>query len=191
MARDKLSEALSRRERQVMNILFRRGEATVAEVMDDLPDPPTYSAVRSVLRILAGKGLVSHHEEGPRYVYAPSVDTDRARDESLRQVVRTFFDGSAEQAVTALLRISDGGADATGGPRRAVRARGASRDDGAARGSTRPAPERRRDRPRRAAGLGRRGRRPARLAGDGNAGGAAPRPRCAPAGERGLDFAPV
>jgi predicted transcriptional regulator len=108
MAKDKLNEALTRRERQVMNILFRRGQATVAEVMDDLPDPPTYSAVRSILRILAGKGLISHREDGPRYVYLPAVNTDRARDEALQHVVRTFFDGSAEQAVTALLRISDG-----------------------------------------------------------------------------------
>jgi len=91
-----------------MNILFRRGQATVAEVMGDLPDPPTYSAVRSVLRILAGKGLITHREDGPRYVYLPAVNTDRARDEALRHVVRTFFEGSAEQAVTALLRISDG-----------------------------------------------------------------------------------
>src|SRR5262245_65991245 len=106
MAKDRLTEGLTRRERQVMNILFRRGQATVAEVMDDLPDPPTYSAVRSVLRILAGKGLICHREDGPRYVYAPTVDTDRAGDEALREVVRTFFDGSAEQAVPALLRRS-------------------------------------------------------------------------------------
>jgi BlaI family penicillinase repressor len=108
MAKEKLSEGLTRRERQVMNILFRRGQATVAEVMGDLPDPPTYSAVRSILRILAGKGLISHREDGPRYVYVPAVNTDRARDEALRHVVRTFFEGSAEQAVSALLRISDG-----------------------------------------------------------------------------------
>jgi len=108
MAKEKLSEGLTRRERQVMNILFRRGQATVAEVMGDLPDPPTYSAVRSILRILAGKGLISHREDGPRYVYVPAVNTDRARDEALRLVVRTFFEGSAEQAVSALLRISDG-----------------------------------------------------------------------------------
>jgi BlaI family transcriptional regulator, penicillinase repressor len=107
MAKPRLTDALSRRERQVMNILFRRGEGTVAEVMDDLPDPPTYSAVRSVLRILAGKGLVTHREDGPRYVYLPAGNPDRARDEALRHVVRTFFEGSAEQAVTALLRLSD------------------------------------------------------------------------------------
>jgi predicted transcriptional regulator len=107
MAKDKLAEELSRRERQVMNILFRRGQATVAEVMEEMPEPPTYSAVRSILRILAGKQLITHREEGPRYVYVPAVSTDRARDEALRQVVRTFFEGSAEQAVTALLRISD------------------------------------------------------------------------------------
>ncbi len=92
-----------------MNILFRRGQATVAEVMDELPDPPTYSAVRSILRILAGKGLITHREDGPRYVYLAAVNTDRARDEALLHVVRTFFEGSAEQAVTALLRISDAG----------------------------------------------------------------------------------
>lgn len=90
-----------------MNILFRRGEATVAEVMSDLPDPPTYSAVRSILRILAEKKLISHREDGPRYVYLPAVSADRAADEALNQVVRTFFDGSAEAAVTALLRLTD------------------------------------------------------------------------------------
>jgi BlaI family transcriptional regulator, penicillinase repressor len=107
MPKDKSSEALSRRERQVMNVLFRRGEATVAEVLADLPDPPTYSAVRSILRILAQKGLITHRAEGPRYVYLPAVSTDRAADEALQHVVRTFFEGSAEQAVTALLRLSD------------------------------------------------------------------------------------
>jgi BlaI family penicillinase repressor len=107
MAKERVPEALSRRERQVMDIIFRRGEATVAEVMADLPDPPTYSAVRSVLRILAEKGLITHKEDGPRYVYLAAVNTDRARDDALRHVLRTFFDGSTEQAVTALLRISD------------------------------------------------------------------------------------
>lgn len=107
MPKEKLDQSLSRRERQVMNILFRRGEATVADVMADLPDPPTYSAVRSILRILAEKNLITHKEDGPRYVYLPAVNTGRARDEALEHVVRTFFDGSVEQAVTALLRISD------------------------------------------------------------------------------------
>lgn len=107
MAKPRLTDALSRRERQVMNILFQKGEATVSEVMADLPDPPTYSAVRSILRILAEKKLITHKEEGPRYVYLPAVNPDRARDEALNQVVRTFFDGSAEAAVTALLRMSD------------------------------------------------------------------------------------
>jgi BlaI family penicillinase repressor len=101
------STALSRRERQVMDILYRRGEATVAEVMADLPDPPTYSAVRSILRILMEKELITHREDGPRYVYLPAVNTDRARDDALKHVIRTFFDGSAEQAVAAVLRVSD------------------------------------------------------------------------------------
>jgi len=99
--------ALSRRERQVMDILHRRGEATVAEIMGELPDPPTYSAVRSVLRILGEKELIRYKEDGPRYVYFPAQDTEAARDDVLAHVVRTYFAGSPEQAVTALLRMSD------------------------------------------------------------------------------------
>ena len=101
------TSALSRRERQVMDILHRRGGATVAEIMADLPDPPTYSAVRSVLRILGEKGLIKHREDGPRYVYHPAESTERAREDVLAHVVRTYFAGSPEQAVTALLRMSD------------------------------------------------------------------------------------
>src|SRR6266576_6973918 len=98
---------LSRRERQVMDILHRRDGATVAEIMADLPDPPTYSAVRSVLRILGEKDLIKHKEDGPRYVYYPAESTERARDDVLAHVVRTYFGDSPEQAVTALLRLSD------------------------------------------------------------------------------------
>ena len=101
------SNALSRRERQVMDILHRRAGATVAEIMADLPDPPTYSAVRSVLRILGEKDLITHKEDGPRYVYYPATDTERAREDMLAHVVSTYFAGSPEQAVTALLRMSD------------------------------------------------------------------------------------
>jgi BlaI family transcriptional regulator, penicillinase repressor len=90
-----------------MDILHRRGEATVADIMAELPDPPTYSAVRSVLRILAQKELVLHKEDGPRYVYLPAQPTERARDAALEHVVETYFAGSTEQAVTALLRMSD------------------------------------------------------------------------------------
>ena len=99
--------ALSRRERQVMDILHRRREATVAEIMADLPDPPTYSAVRSVLRILVEKDLVCHKEDGHRYVYSPAQPVETARESALAHVVRTYFAGSPEQAVTALLRMSD------------------------------------------------------------------------------------
>lgn len=99
--------ALSRRERQVMDILHRRTGATVAEIMGDLPDPPTYSAVRSVLRILGEKALIKHREDGPRYVYYPAEPTETAREDVLAHVVRTYFGDSPEQAVTALLRMSD------------------------------------------------------------------------------------
>jgi len=98
---------LSRREREVMDVLYRREEATVAEVMEALDDPPTYSAVRSILRVLEEKGHITHREDGPRYVYAPAVARDRARRAALDHVVETFFDGSAEGALAALLRRSD------------------------------------------------------------------------------------
>ncbi|MEO7457958.1 MAG: BlaI/MecI/CopY family transcriptional regulator [Gemmatimonadaceae bacterium] len=101
------ANTLSRRERQVMDILHRRAEATVAEIMAELPDPPTYSAVRSVLRILGEKNLIRYKEDGPRYIYYPAQDTEAARDDVLAHVVRTYFAGSPEQAVTALLRMSD------------------------------------------------------------------------------------
>ncbi len=101
------SANLSRRERQVMDILHRRREATVSEIMADLPDPPTYSAVRSVLRILGEKGFIRYTEDGPRYVYSPAQPTETAREQALAHVVTTYFAGSPEQAVTALLRMSD------------------------------------------------------------------------------------
>ena len=107
MTKKSPTDDLSRRERQVMEILHRRGESTVAEIMEELPDPPTYSAVRSILRILGEKQLIQYKEDGPRYVYFPAEPTEEARDEVLEHVVRTYFGGSAEQAVTALLRISD------------------------------------------------------------------------------------
>ena len=101
------TEDLSRRERQVMEILHRRGESTVAEIMQGMADPPTYSAVRSILRILSEKGMVSHREDGPRYVYAPARPTDKTRDDVLEHVVQAYFSGSVEHAVNALLLLSD------------------------------------------------------------------------------------
>lgn len=107
MAKRSPTEDLSRRERQVMEILHRRGESTVAEILGAIPDPPTYSAVRSILRILGEKKLIAHKEDGPRYVYFPARPTDQAREDVLAHVVRTYFAGSPEDAVTALLRLSD------------------------------------------------------------------------------------
>ena len=94
---------LSRRERQIMDVIYRRGRATAAEVLDGLPDPPSYSAVRAMLRLLEEKGHVRHEQDGPRYVFLPTVNRDRARKSALKHVVRTFFDGSATDAVAALL----------------------------------------------------------------------------------------
>jgi BlaI family penicillinase repressor len=98
---------LSRREREAMDVLYRRGEATVAEVMEQMVHPPTYSAVRSTLRILEEKGHVVHREDGPRYVYAPAEGRDQARTAALDHLVNTFFEGSAEEALAALLKRSD------------------------------------------------------------------------------------
>jgi predicted transcriptional regulator len=98
-----LHTALSRRERQIMDILFRRGRATAAEVMADLPGEPSSSTVRTQLRILEDKGHVRHQEEGLRYVYFPVVTRHAARRSALRHLVDTFFEGSAEKAVAALL----------------------------------------------------------------------------------------
>jgi BlaI family penicillinase repressor len=98
---------LSRRERQIMSIVYRLGIATAAEVLALLEDPPSYSAVRSHLRSLEEKGHLRHEQDGPRYVYAPTLPRDRARLSALKQVLHTFFDGSASQAVAALLDSSD------------------------------------------------------------------------------------
>jgi predicted transcriptional regulator len=108
MRREKAGEAgLSRRERQIMDAIYRRGQATVAEVLEDMPDPPSYSAVRAMLRVLEEKGHLRHDQQGPRYVFLPTVPRDQARQSALRQLVRTFFDGSTEQTVAALLDLSD------------------------------------------------------------------------------------
>ena len=94
---------LSRRERQILDILYQRGQATAADVQNALPEPPSYSAVRALLRILEDKGHVRHQQDGPRYVYLPTVARENAKRSALRHVLRTFFDGSAEQAISALL----------------------------------------------------------------------------------------
>ena len=96
---------LSRRERQIMDVLYARGRATVQEVLADLPDPPSYSAVRALLRGLEDKGHVIHEEDGPRYVFLPVVAREKARRSALRRVLETYFDGSTEQAVAALLDL--------------------------------------------------------------------------------------
>ena len=94
---------LSRRERQILDILYQRGQATAAEVQTELPEPPSYSAVRALLRILEDKGHVRHEQDGPRYVYLPTVARDNAKRSAMRHMLQTFFDGSAEQAISALL----------------------------------------------------------------------------------------
>jgi BlaI family transcriptional regulator, penicillinase repressor len=97
---------LSRRERQIMDALYRRGYATAAEVHQDLPNRPSYSAVRAMLRTLEEKGHLRHEAQGPRYLYRPTVSLERAKRSALRHMLETFFDGSVEQAVAALVEGS-------------------------------------------------------------------------------------
>jgi len=98
---------LSRRERQIMEVIYTRGRATAAEVLKSLPDPPSYSAVRAMLRILEGKGHLVHESDGPRYVFLPTTPREQARETALRGMIQTFFGGSPENAVAALLDLDD------------------------------------------------------------------------------------
>lgn len=94
---------LSRREREMMDIIYEAGKATAAEVRNAMASPPSYSAVRATLRVLEEKGHVKHRQDGPRYIYLPTVPRSKARQSALRHLVQTFFDGSTQNAVAALL----------------------------------------------------------------------------------------
>jgi BlaI family transcriptional regulator, penicillinase repressor len=97
---------LSRREREIMEILYQRGKASAAEVRELMPEAPSYSAVRAMLRVLEDKGHVRHQEEGLKYVYAPVVAREKAKRSAVKHLLETFFGGSPEQAVAALLDVS-------------------------------------------------------------------------------------
>ncbi|MGA3190574.1 MAG: BlaI/MecI/CopY family transcriptional regulator [Bryobacteraceae bacterium] len=103
---DEIGIQLGRRERQIVEVLYRLGKASVAEVLADLPDPPSYSAVRGMLALLEEKGYVRHKRDGMRYVYAPVIAASKARQSALRQLVSTFFEGSPLAAAAALLEMS-------------------------------------------------------------------------------------
>ena len=108
-ARDPIQ--LSRRERQIMDILHRRGEATASEVLAEMSDPPSYSAVRALLRVLEQKGRIAHHERGRTYVFRPTASKQTVRRQALRHMVFTFFGGSVEAAASALLDLQQGELD--------------------------------------------------------------------------------
>lgn len=95
---------LGKRERQIMNILYRHGRASVADILDNLPDPPSYSSVRGMLRYLEDKGHVRHEQDGPRYLYLPTSSKEKVKASALRHVVQTFFDGSVSSAVATLIQ---------------------------------------------------------------------------------------
>ena len=98
---------LGRRERQIMDSVYSRGRASVSDVRSDLPDPPSYSAVRAMLGLLEEKGYLRHQQQGLKYVYLPADDTGKVSKSALQHLVRTFFGGSPERAVAALLEMSD------------------------------------------------------------------------------------
>ena len=103
MAKKKSHRDLGARERQIMDVIFERGEASVADVLARLPDPPSYSSVRTMVRLLEGKGFLRHRREGTKYVYRPTQSVESARRSALRHLLRTFFGGSAPDAVAAIL----------------------------------------------------------------------------------------
>ena len=100
-------KSLSRRERQIMDIIYEMKEATALQVLERLPSPPSYSAVRALLRVLEDKGHLLHRPDGPRYVYLPRLAKDKARKSALAHLKRTFFDGSTADVVAALLDMSE------------------------------------------------------------------------------------
>jgi BlaI family penicillinase repressor len=103
----KTHEHLTRRERQIMDALYRIGHATAADIQTEIPDPPSYSAVRAALRVLEEKGHVRHERESHHYVYRPTVSAEVARRNAARRLLETFFEGSASRAVAALLECTD------------------------------------------------------------------------------------
>ena len=100
---------LGRRERQIMDIVFKLGRASVAEVQSELPDPPSYSAVRAMLGFLEDKGYLRHEQNGLKYVYIPTTDPQKARASALEHLVKTFFGGSATEAAAALIELPNSG----------------------------------------------------------------------------------
>ena len=99
--------ALARRERQVMDLIYRLGEASAQEIQDELPDPPSYSAVRALLATMVDKGLIKHRKESRRYLYSPAVSEKKAKRSALKQLLGTFFDGKPEKLVASLLDPSE------------------------------------------------------------------------------------
>ena len=107
MGKLKNDKSLSRRERQIMDIVYEMKEASAVQVLERLPSPPSYSAVRALLRVLENKGHLAHRQDGPRYIFAPLMPREKARRSALRHLMQTFFDGSTEDVVAALLDISE------------------------------------------------------------------------------------
>lgn len=108
MGKRKSTRDLGRRERQIMDVIFQLGEASVSDVRNGIPDPPSYSAVRTMIRLLEAKGFLSHRRDGTRYVYRPTQSRERARRSALQHLLKTFFSESPTDAVAAILDVKSG-----------------------------------------------------------------------------------
>lgn len=107
MTETHVNSELGRRERQIMDVIFRLGKASVTDVRNEIPDPPTYSAVRGMMRLLEQKGYLSHEDDGLRYLYTATLKQKQARKSALKHMVHTFFGGSPTEAAAALLELND------------------------------------------------------------------------------------
>lgn len=99
----RLQNELSKRERQIMDVIYRKNSASVKEVLEEIPDPPSYSAVRALINVLEGKGFLNHKKEGKKYIYLPTISHKKAMRSAIKQLLRTYFNDSVEDAVVAII----------------------------------------------------------------------------------------
>lgn len=103
----RLQNELSKRERQIMNVIYRKNSASVKEVLEEIPAPPSYSAVRALINVLEGKGFLKHKKEGKKYIYLPTIPHKKAMGSAIKQLLRTYFNDSVEDAVVAIIKTKN------------------------------------------------------------------------------------
>ena len=103
----RLQSELSKRERQIMDVIYRRNSASVKEVLEEIPKPPSYSAVRALINVLEGKGFLNHKKQGKKYIYSPTIPRKKAMSSAIKQLLKTYFNDSVEDAVVAIIRTKN------------------------------------------------------------------------------------